>query len=188
MGKKKYAVILMMFYRCIKMNRIKYLLLLIILLCMNANLFAQNEKQFCKAVKQSKFNRVERMVKRLVKKNKTGQTYFNGEGSGYQINLSPSYDTIIYWLKKQPCVEDAFWDKCQIKTLIYPGHSSIGVRLKTDTGIVEKCFLIQEGTTGQVNFFGWRPKLFKSKVKLVYKKMFDCNGFIETQKENCKRN
>ncbi len=147
--------------------------------------FAQNAKQFCNAVEKSNFNKVERIVHRLIKKNKTGQTYYNGPGSGYQINLTPCYDTMVHWLKQQPCVADAFWDKCQMKLLSYPGHSSVGVRFKSDTGFVEKCFLIQEGTTGQVNLFGWRPKLFKSKMKLVYKKMFDCNGFVESQKKMC---
>ena len=147
--------------------------------------FSQSEKAFCKAVENMNFNKVERIIHKLVKKNKKGQTYFNGEGSGYQINLAPSLDSITNWIKKQPCVEDAYWDKCQMKIAIYPGSSSIGVKFKTENGIIEKCFLIQEGTTGQANIFGWRPKLSKEKKVLVYKKMYEYNGFIEIQKSNC---
>jgi hypothetical protein len=147
--------------------------------------FSQSEKAFCKAVESMNFKKVERIVHRIVKKNRAGQTYFNGEGSGYQINLSPCYDSIVNWLKKQDCVEDAYWDKCQSKELIYPGSSSIGVKFKTKTGIAEKCFLVQNGTTGQVNIFGWKPKISKAKKNLVYKKMYECKGFIELQKLNC---
>lgn len=147
--------------------------------------FCQNAKVFCKAVDNSNFRKVERIVKKTIKKNRTGQIYFNGEGSGYQINLAPCYDSITNWLKKQVCVEDSFWDKCQIKEAIYPGHSSIGVKFRSKKGIVEKCYLVQEGTTGQVNLLGWRPKLLKSKKILVYVKMYDCENFIEQQKLNC---
>ncbi|MHC1776602.1 MAG: hypothetical protein AB9834_14455 [Lentimicrobium sp.] len=149
--------------------------------------YCQNAKVFCKAVDDSDFRKVERIVKKTIKDNRTGQTYFNGAGSGNQINLSPCYDSIINRLKKQACVEDAFWDKCQTKEANYPGHSSIGIQFRTKTGMIEKCFLIQEGTTGQINLLGWRPKVFKLKKMLVYVKMYDCENFIEQQKENCRK-
>ena len=53
------------------------------------------------------------------------------------------YDSIINELQRLECVDDVFWDKCQAKALLYPGKSAIGVRCKTNTGIVEKCFIIQ---------------------------------------------
>ncbi len=161
------------------------IILLTIFFFIYQNSFSQNEKAFCKAVAEMRFNKVERMIKKIIKKNRKGQIYFNGEGSGYQINLAPSLDSITNWLKRQSCVEDAYWDKCQMKILIYPGSSSIGVKFKTKKGIVEKCFWIKEGTTGQLNIFGWRPKVAKAKQQLVYKKMYDCKGFVETQKKNC---
>lgn len=147
--------------------------------------FAQSERKFEKAVADLNFKKVERMVCKLVKRYQEGQTYFNGEGSGIQIDLSPSLDSINNWLKGQNCVEDAFWDKCQIKVAIYPGMSSVGVKFKTKEGIIEKCFKIQEGTTGQINIFGWHPKMSKAKKVLVYKRMYDCAGFVDLQKRNC---
>lgn len=162
-----------------------YIITLMIMFFACQQTFSQNEQAFCKAVKKKNFNKVERIIYKLVKKNKKGVTYFNGQGSGYQINLAPSLDSITNWIKKQPCVEDAFWDKCQMKIQIYPGNSAIGVKFKTGNEIIEKCFMIQEGKTGQVKFFKWRLKLFKAKNVLVYKKMYDCKGFIETQKSNC---
>lgn len=147
--------------------------------------FAQNEKAFCNAVESLNFKKAERQIKKLVRNNSKGKTYFNGEGSGYQITFTPCLDSITNWLKKQHCVKDAFWDKCQEKISIYPGWSTIGIKFITKKGEVEKCISIQEGTTGQVEILGWRPKLSKEKHKLIYKKMFDCKGFIELQKFNC---
>lgn len=147
---------------------------------------AQSQDAFCKAVAKEKYRKIERSVKRQVKKHKQGVTFYNGPGSGYQINLAPSLDSITLWLKNMPCTEDAFWDKCQMKIMIYPGSSSIGVKFKTNQGIKEKCFFIQEGTTGTLQIFGWRPKVWKTRNILVYRKMYDCPDFIEKQKKNCK--
>ncbi|MFH1121303.1 MAG: hypothetical protein V1775_15900 [Bacteroidota bacterium] len=147
---------------------------------------SQNEKALCKAVDNMKFRKAEKIVRKVIRINQTGQTNPDSEAGGYTINLSPCFDSITNWLKKRECVDDAFWDKCQAKMAIYPGWSSIGVKFRTKKGIVEKCFLIQEGTTGQVNLLGWRPKLFKSKKILVYNRMVDCEKFIEQQKKYCK--
>ena len=147
------------------------------------SLYSQNEIAFCKAVDHSNFKNAEKIFKKVVKKNKTAPLYINGEG--YQNNYSPCYDSIIAWLKKQACVADVFMDKCEKKVAIYPGHSTIGVAFRTPKGIIEKCFLIQEGTIGQINLLGWRPKIFKSKNILVYNKMYNSENFIEQQKRKC---
>ncbi len=150
------------------------------------NSYAQSNKAFCKAVDDSNFNKVERIFKRQVKKLSQGYTYASQDnGWGISTSYYTHYTTLINWLKKQDGVVDAFWDQCQAKAAIYPSYSSIGVKFKTKNGIVEKCFLIQEGTTGQLNILGWRPKLFKSKKILVYKKIYNCENFIEQQKMNC---
>jgi hypothetical protein len=158
------------------------IILLTFFLFVLQNAFCQNANVFCKAVNNSNFRKAERIVIKVIKKNRKGQTYFNGEGSGYQINLTASLDSIINWLKKRDCVEDAYWDKNQLKPAIYPGWATIGIKLRTNKGIIEKCFFIQKGTTGQVNILGWRPKLFKSRQELVYKRMFNCENFIKLQK------
>jgi hypothetical protein len=154
--------------------------------CQNEQAFCQNEQAFCKAVDNSKFNKVERIFKQLVNKNKIGYVYANEEnGWGIATSYYTNYQKMMRWLKKQPCVVDVFWDSCQSKPAIYPGHSTIGVKFNTKNGIVEKCFLIQEGTTGQVNILGYRPKLYQTKKILVYKKMYYCKDFIEQQKLKC---
>ncbi len=161
------------------------IIILIILLFVLQNAFSQNEKAFCKAVYNMNFKNTERILHKVIKENRKGKVFFNGAGSGYQTTLAPCFDTITKWLKRQDCVEDAYWDRCQLKEDIYPGHSSIGVKFKTKNGMIEKCFLIQEGTTGQINIFSWMPKIFKSKMILVYKKMYDCENFIDQQRINC---
>ena len=122
------------------MERTLKIILFLLFFFVSQNVFCQNEKALCKAVSNFDFKKVESIVKKVIKTNKKGQIYFNGEGSGYQINLSPCFDSITNWLKKQDCVEDAYWDKCQIKQAIYPGHSTIGVKFRTKNGIIEKCF------------------------------------------------
>jgi hypothetical protein len=145
----------------------------------------QKNCSFCNSVENGNFNKAERIFKREIKKYRYGTKYDNGPGSGIQTKYTSSFDSLTNWLKYKRCVEDAYWDKCQIKEDIYPGWSSIGVKFKTSNGTFEKCFYIQEGTLGQIYFFGWRPKVFKARNILVYKKMYDCSGFIEQQKKEC---
>ena len=102
-----------------------------------------------------------------------------------QINHQYTIDTLTMWLKNKSCIEDAFGDKCQTKISIYPGWAIIGAIFKTKKGMLEKCFYIQEGTTGSIQLFKWRFPFFKMKNKLIYKKMYDQPGFIEQQKKNC---
>ena len=158
--------------------------LLGLFICFSAK--SQNEISFCKAVKSAHLKKIERKIKELIQHNNRGEIFYNGAGSGNQIDYTPCYDSIINWLIRQPCIVDAYWDKCQNKELSYPGKSAIGIKFNTEKGILEKCYLIQQGTTGQINILGYRPKLFKESNRLVYIKMFDCNGFIDAQKKNCK--
>ncbi|MBX7225661.1 MAG: hypothetical protein K1X55_06505 [Chitinophagales bacterium] len=144
------------------------------------HLFSNNDKRICRATTNGNFHKLEHFIYKQIKKSNK--------------NIRPTatytvvYDSIINVLQHLECVDDVFWDKCQAKELLYPGKSVIGVRCKTNNGLVEKCFLIQEGTTGQINIFGWRPKVFKSKQKLKYKGTYDCNGFVEEQKKKCQIN
>ena len=147
--------------------------------------WAQSPTKCSKAIEKENFKKVERLLQQQVRHHKNGQRYYNGAGSGYQTNFTPALDSITNWFKNQSGVVDTYWDKCQQKEAIYPGWSVIGVKFKTKKGIVEKCYSIQQGTTGNVNLLGWKPKLFKTKNKLVYKKSYDCKGFIELQKLNC---
>ncbi len=161
-------------------------LLVLLLTCIFLKVgYSQDNCTFCNAVSKGNFKRVERQLRKQIRERKDGISYYNGPGSGMQVSHVSNIDTITMWLQAKACVEDAAWDKCQKKPAIYPGWASIGVKFKTSSGIKEKCFLIQKGTTGSLNIFGWRPHIFKTKNKLIYRKMYDCEGFIENQKKNC---
>lgn len=146
---------------------------------------AQEKCSFCKAVGRERFNKVERLIRKEVRKHRDGISFYNGPGSGMLVSHVSGLDSITRWLSAKPCVQTAAWDKCVAKPAIYPGVSVIGVIFKTRSGEVEKCFQLQEGTTGTLNIFGWRPHVFKTKNILIYRKMYDCEGFIENQKKNC---
>jgi len=148
--------------------------------------FSQS-KSFEKAIEKENFGKIERIVKRKIKEQKHGVKFFNGTGSGMQTSFVASFDSIVKWLLLHNGIQDATWDKCQMKVATYPGFSTIGVVFKTKNGWVEKCFKVQEGTIGQLNIFGWRPAIFKSKMKLVYKESRDCEGFVEKQKKICEK-
>jgi hypothetical protein len=147
--------------------------------------FSQNES-FEKAIENGNFKKIEMRIKKEIKKYKYGVKFYNGPGSGLQTSFKPSLDSVVNWLLQCNGVVDATWDKCQIKLAIYPGAASIGVVFKTKKGLVEKCYKIQKGTTGQVNIFGWKLMLSKPKSKLVYRGSKDCTGFVVYQKALCK--
>jgi hypothetical protein len=146
---------------------------------------AQSRSSFCNAVEGGNFKKVARQFNKQVKCRKWGKTFDNGPGSGMQVTHVYDLDTLTLWLKNMPCVADAYWDKCQVKIGIYPGWVEIGAKFNTRDGIREMCFCLQEGTTGAIHILGWQPHLFKSKNKLILKRLYDCEGFIDKQKANC---
>ena len=163
----------------------KRILLIIICFAFIKTTYSQNDIAFCKAVETGDFNKVERIFKREIKKRKNGKVYNNGPGMGMQITHIYNLDTLTMWLKSKTCIKDAFWDKCQNKISIYPGSAIIGVLFKTKNSFQEKCFLIQIGTTGTLKIYNWRIPFSKMKNKLIFKKMYDCAGFITEHNKNC---
>ena len=143
--------------------------------------------QFTKAIEKGNFKKVEHIFKKQIKKYRKGFQYDNGPGSGIQTTYTPSFDSLVNWLKLHKGVEDATWDKCQIKLEVYTGYSIVGAVFKTKKGVVEKCFLIRKITTGNVHIFCWYPHIFKYKNKLVYEEMSSCNGFVKEQKNLCNK-
>ncbi len=168
------------------MESTRKIVVLLILIFIYQNSFCQNDNSFNKAVAKLNFKKVERIIKNKINKNREGYVYNNEEnGWGIKSDYSKNYNALINWLKIQDCVADAYRDQCENKPAIFPGRSSLGVKFKTNSGIQEKCFSIQEGTTGQINILGWRPKTSKSKNVLSYRNIYDCEGFIEIQKQKC---
>jgi hypothetical protein len=166
----------------------RIIIVLVFILCQFSSLNGQNDPAFCKAVRSGDFRKAEHKVKQIIKLYQYGSEYNNGPGSGIQITFTGSLDSVAAWLKSQSCVEDAFWDKCEFKEDIYPGWSVMGAKFMTDKGVLEKCFSMRQGTTGRIRILGWKPKISKARTMLVYKKMYDCPGFIERQKQECTHN
>lgn len=159
---------------------------LIVFLVLIAHSGFPQSKQLDKAIDKGNFHTVERIVKAEIRKHKKGEQFYNGPGSGMQTSFNASCDSIVNWLVSHKHISSAAWDKCVYKIAIYPGQLVIGAVFQTKQGEVEKCFHIRQGTTGQVNLFGWHPKLLKSKNELRYIKMMDCKGFVALQEANCR--
>ena len=170
----------------IKDNPMKSSLTTLAFIFMLNIVFAQENCSFCKAVGNERFNKVERLIRKEVRKHRDGISFYNGPGSGMLVSHVTGIDSITRWLSGKPCVQAAAWDKCVAKISIYPGGSVIGVIFKTRSGEVEKCFKLQEGTTGTLHIFGWRPQVFRAKNLLLYKKMYDCEGFTIQQIIHCR--
>ncbi|KRP11476.1 MAG: hypothetical protein ABR95_03420 [Sphingobacteriales bacterium BACL12 MAG-120813-bin55] len=148
--------------------------------------FGQREQAMDRAVAQGNLNKIERLIKQQVRKHRKAVVLTNPYDSTVTYkSLVPALDSITAWLDRQESIEAAYWDKCQMKIDIYPGHSSIGIRIQGESEMIEKCFYVQEGTIGKLHFFGWRPQLFRTRLVLKYEKMYDCPGFIELQQQNC---
>lgn len=155
--------------------------LVILLLFLPVALFGQAPSaKLDRAAEQGNMRKVERCVKQQIKRMRHGFVYNNGRGSGLQVNHGQTFDSLVAWLKKHPATEDAIWDKCVMKIAIYPGGSVLGARFKTRKGTKEVCFHVQKGTLGN--------RVFPSRNILVYKRMSNCPGFVEEQKQNCGKN
>ena len=148
--------------------------------------FSQVDQAFCLAVENANFESAESSIKKHVRMHRRGFEYLNQTTGEKWVSYEYSLDSITLWLKQQPCVEDAFWDKCEVKPAIYPAPYSIGVIFLTKYGKIEKCVQLQGGTTGEIYLLGWKPKLFKPRDILLYNAMYDCEGFIKKQKQNCR--
>ena len=162
------------------MSHIKVIFLLILLL-FTLTVLGQREKAFCRAVENRDYKKMERVVKKMVRKNRKATLLDNGTGSMYR-SCTPSLDAITAWLNKQVCTE-ACWDKCQDKLDMYPIPSTIGLKMVVENDTIEKCFVVYEVERMRLNFLG--HCIFRSSPKLDYKAMIECPNFIDEQIKNC---
>jgi len=102
--------------------------------------FSQVDQAFCLAIENVNFESAENSIKKQVRKHRRGFEHVNQATGDKWVSYEYSLDSITLWLKQQPCVEDAFWDKCEVKPAIYPAPYSIGVIFLTKYGKIEKCF------------------------------------------------
>lgn len=157
--------------------------LLLAVMLFGTTLLAQDTKSFTRALEHHSPHALDRWMKREFHRQRKGVLINNGSGS-YTFH-SLTYDSLVVWLRRQPGVLDADWDRCVNKILLWPGHSTIGVHVRLGGAVRERCYTLQEGRTGTITVFGWRPRVRKSRQDLKLVGVRDCQGFVTEQRRYC---
>lgn len=157
--------------------------LLILALCAANALCAQDAVAFARALERKSPHALDRWVKRELHDHRKG-TRIASSGSSYTSH-SATYDTLVAWLREQPGVVDAEWDRCIGKLDLWPGHSTIGVRVQLGGVVRERCYSLQEGRPGTLKLPGWRPKVRKTREELKLVGVRECAGFVSQQRKLC---
>jgi hypothetical protein len=144
---------------------------------------AQNGQRLQRALAYGNERALDRWMKSEVHRVRKGHQVTTPSGS-YTVH-DPSHDSLVAFLRRQTGVEDAAWDRCIGKLDIWPGHSTIGLRLMLRGVEHERCYHVQEGIPGTINFFGWRPHLRKDREQLKYLGAADRPGFVAEQRRYC---
>ena len=145
---------------------------------------AQDAISFAKALEHASPRAMDRWMKRELHRQRNG-VLVTTPNSSYIIH-SPTYDSLTTWLRRQPAVLDADWDRCISKPAIWPGHSTVGLQVWLGGVLQERCYIMQEGRTGTLNLPGWRPKVRKTREQLRIVRASACPGFVAQQIGHCK--
>ena len=155
----------------------------LLLICAATNTIAQNATTFAKALQHDTPRALDHWMKHELHRQRHRPKVTTLSGS--YTSHSPTYDSLTAWLRQQPGVVDAEWDRCISKLMIWPGHSTIGVRVQLGGVVRERCYTLQEGRTGTINLPGWRPKVRRSRETLKLVGMRECEGFVVEQRGYC---
>ena len=154
-----------------------------LLLILPAGVHAQNAQRFQHALNARSESALDRWMKHELHRHRKRQLIDTPNGS--YGSYAPTYDSLVAFLRRQPGVEDAMWDRCMGKLDIWPGHSNIGVRWHARGQVFERCWTVQEGIPGTLKLPGWRPHVRKDRELLTYKRARACPGFVEQQRKYC---
>lgn len=154
-----------------------------LLLLTSIAVFGQDAASFSKALEKGSPRAIDRWMKCELHRQRKG-VRITSPGSSYTIH-TPTYDSLTAWLRRQPGVVDAEWDRCIGKVDLWPGHSTIAIQVRIDDVVRERCYTVQEGRSGTINFPGWRPKVRKTREELKWKGVRECPGFIVQQRRIC---
>ena len=157
--------------------------LLILLFCVVNASYAQDTAAFARALERDNPRALDHWMKCELHRHRKG-TRITSPGSSYTSH-SATYDTLAAWLRQQPGVLDAEWDRCVGKLDLWPGHSTIGVQVRLGGVVRERCYTLQEGRTGTIKLPGWRPKVRKSREVLKLVGIRECTGFVVNQRGYC---
>lgn len=148
-----------------------------------ASLLAQDATTFRKAIESGKVERLDRWMKRTIHDQCKGHLVINGTST--YITHQATYDTIVAFVRQQPGVIDAAWDRCVAKAAIWPGHSVVGIMCQMGGRTVERCWRVQEGRLGTIRLGRWRPRIRKPREELRYLGAQECTGFVAEQRKLC---
>ena len=144
---------------------------------------AQDPKRFQRALNARSEHRLDHWVKHELHRHRKRQLISTPNGS--YSSYAPTYDSLVAFLRRQPGVEDAAWDRCMGKLDIWPGHSNIGLRWHARGQVIERCSNVQEGIPGTLKLPGWRPHVRKDRQHLKYRWAKECPGFVEQEVRRC---
>ncbi len=156
---------------------------LLVTVLLTLSVRAQDASSFSSVVKSGKVERVDRWMKRELHRQRKG--YVVTTPSTSYVAHHATFDSLAAFLRRQPGVRDAAWDGCMSKIMIWPGHSTIGLRVVLNGVEHERCYHLQEGIPGTLKLFGWRPHVRKDREQLKFLGATECPGFVEEQRRTC---
>ena len=142
---------------------------------------AQDADRFARALRSERA--LDRWMKKELHRQRKGQLVTTP--SATYIVHHQTFDSLAAFLRRQPGVVDAEWDRCIGKLDLWPGHSTIGLRVLIDGMEHERCYRVQEGIPGVIRLPGWRPHVRKDRQHLKVLAAHDCPGFVEQQRAYC---
>ena len=146
-------------------------------------LLGQDAERFARALDKRNTRAVDRWMKHEFKTHRKGSEV-STPGSSY-ITHASTYDDLSDWLKAQPGLMDATWDRCVIKLSSWPGHSTFGVVIRMGDRIEERCYVLQEGRLGTTDIFGWKLRVRSAQEELKVQGVRNCPGFVQEQRAAC---
>ena len=155
-----------------------FLLALLLLPCVA---LAQDADRFARALRSERA--LDRWMKKELHRQRKGHLVTTP--STTYIAHHQTFDSLAAFLRRQPGVVDAEWDRCIAKIDIWPGHSTIGLRVILDGSERERCYGVQEGIPGVIHLFGGRMQARRNREQLKLKRIRECPGFVEEQRRHC---
>ena len=111
---------------------------------------AQDAQRFERALRGPQA--MDRWMKKEIHRQRKGQV-ITTPSTSYVVHRA-TFDGLVAFLQRQPGVENAAWDRCTNKIMLWPGHSTIGVRVMLDGAVHERCYRVQEGIPGTLRLPG----------------------------------
>ncbi|MCI5055165.1 MAG: hypothetical protein MRY83_03600 [Flavobacteriales bacterium] len=124
-------------------------------------------------------SKLQRKIKKFVKRNKAGFYFYNGPGSTWLNDHVIVYEQLEQVLGQMNAVTRVCCDKCVAKFSIYPGSTQMLVDFKTQDGAYLYRVGFQDGSANMFKVFGFYFRLFKDRDIIIFRSF---EKVIEPQK------